>query len=496
MNPITKLFKHMSHYFVAEILVMISGIISFPIFTRILSKSEYGIMAIVTATLTLCNILASGGLRPSVVKFYGEYKYKEGNVDLLYSTLFVSTCFFGVIFAILIFLAGYVIPGAILSSQISQLFGFVAGLIFFNVIIKLVLSILKAEEKTLLYGTIFVVNKYLGLGLSIVFVVFLSMRLQGIYSGLLLSDALFAIILMFYVAKRLKAKILKFSKDVFWEVFKYGVPLLLLNVSAFFNNMGDRYLIQLFLGSEKVAVYSVGYNMSSYVQALLLNTMTMAFWPICMNLWSQKGVEETEKFLKKVMLIYIVVACPIIFGTSALGSELIVLMASSKYAGTHTLIPFIISGIMIGGLHLSVTAGLYIYKKTVLISLLLLFSATINIALNYLLIPKIGIIGAALATLVSNVIYLVTGRQYSKKYLNIKIDYLAILKYSIMSYIMYLLLINLKLYAYSKLVTMILFIAFGVAAYSILLFIFDRKSRNTFYILSSKFLMSLKMKEA
>lgn len=475
MTTMRKAFKHTSHYFTGELLVLLSGIISFPIFTRIFTKSEYGIMALITTTMSILGIIASGGLRPAITRFYGEYKYKTNNVEILYSTMLIFSLIFGIITAGLIYIAGHYM----LRTQFvdNQLLIWVSGLVFFNTMINLALNFIRAEEKTLLYNFVIVSEKYFGLIMCLILIIYMSMRLKGLYLGLFVVDAFFACWLTMDIIRKISLRKLIFSNEVFWEVFKYGIPLLALNISAAINDFGDRYLVQYFLGLDQVAVYSVAYNISSYIRGLFVNAISLAVWPICMNLWAKSGDEETEQFLSKIVIIYVLIASPVVFGMSALGKEAIVLFASNKYSGTDQVIPYIISGVMLCGLYLPVTAGFYIKKKTKVVASLLSIAALFNIILNIYLIPIYGIKGAAIATLLSNILYLIIGKIYSNKYLNVKIYYIPIIKYIVCSSIMYIVIKYVHVPYNSPSLILIIKCLIGILCYSTLVMIIDKQTR-------------------
>ena len=76
MSMTRRIAGHSLHYGTAQILIMAAGVISMPIFTRVMSKAEYGMMNIIGITILLAMNIFSGGVRRSYIRHYGEFREK------------------------------------------------------------------------------------------------------------------------------------------------------------------------------------------------------------------------------------------------------------------------------------------------------------------------------------------------------------------------------------------------------------------------------------
>lgn len=486
MSLIKKLVKHSSHYFIGELLVMISGLISFPIFARIFSQEEYGTLSIITITLSLGCLISSLGLRPSVVRFYSQYNAKENKSDLftLYSTLFRLTIIAGSIATGLIILFSMLNTSFLPITQL-KLLRIGASLILIRVIYKLALTFMRAEQKTVPYNIVYVIQQYATLGVVLTLVVIFNMGLLGLITGQLFVEGLFVfgIIIVFYRKKKLN--ISKYSVDIAKKALKYGMPLIVLNFSGMIITSGDRYVINWLLGLSSVGIYAVGYNLSTYVVTLIQTPLNTAIAPIYMDLWEKKGREDTEIFLSRVSNYYLMVAIPIVFGICVVGQDLVTLIASEKYSASFKIIPLITGSVFLAGFNYICAAGLFLSKKTKLYGMLILGVAAINILLNICIIPIMGIMGAAIATLVSYIIHYFLVRKVSFKYCRISHDYLSILKYFFSACIMYFLIryINID----NNLVEMAIKIISGCAVYAVCIFLFDKEIRKIITVQFKKY---------
>ncbi len=482
MSVFKKLARQSSHYFVGEFLSVISGLISFPIFTRIFTKEEYGIVSLVTITLTLTNTIISFGLRASIVRFYSLAK-KDGEeyVKLLYSTMMLTVVASGTIGIVV--LIGIIETGILnFMNPVSQkIISFASVLILYRTTTATIRSFLQCEEKTKLFNVVYVAEKYLGLIFALIFVVYLQLGVTGLFIGLIIGEGLIFIILLTRVLKYLKKDTFKFSKNVLWQNLSYGFPLMTSNLAEFVNNSGSRYLIEYFIGTAAVAIYSVSFNLSAYIQNLLIFTLNKALIPMTMKLWSEQGKDETRQFLTRFVNIYFMASIPIIFGLTAVGRNFLVFVASEKYADSASIIFWIISGLIIQGGYFPLMAGLYLEKKTKIIASTLIIGAFINFSSSVILIPVLGIQGAAISTLLGYSAYIITGYIRSSKYLKVKINYFNLIRYTIFSVIMYFIIIQINGLLASSFLMLIIQTIMGISIYATLLILFDEEAKTAFH---------------
>jgi O-antigen/teichoic acid export membrane protein len=115
---------------------------------------------------------------------------------------------------------------------------------------------------------------------------------------------------------------------------------------------------------------------------------------------------------------------------SACASDAINIVASPKFHEAHRLLPFLIMGMMLNGLSMFPKSVLIIHKKTVVMMNVNLIACVVNVALNVALLPRIGLLGAALATLGSYAVMAALLAFHAQKRLSLSMDWRSWLKYS------------------------------------------------------------------
>lgn len=148
-----------------------------------------------------------------------------------------------------------------------------------------------------------------------------------------------------------------------------------------------------------------------------------------MRIWTSSGAESTIEFLSVVLDLFFMVAAGVLAITVASAHPVVVLLASSKYAGTDRLIPVLLAGLLIYSTYTFVAAGLLIHKRTLEMAGLLVLSVIFNIALNCLLLPCMGLNGSALATLLSYTLCILLLGRASNRFLPLQFKLTSLAKY-------------------------------------------------------------------
>jgi O-antigen/teichoic acid export membrane protein len=485
MSFVNKLIKQSSVYMICELLIMMGGFLSFPIFTRLLTKQEYGVMNLISITLTLVEEFSSMGIRHAVNRFYSSINL-NGQCPTFYSTTIYSSLLFGIIGTIISVCACNVLAHlGFIDKSVLSLLSIAVILIITRVMTKVIGNLYRMREKAKTYSFFALLTKYLGMGISILLVAFYAYGITGFFWGLVVGEIIALILLVVNMIKQIGVPVLSFySYPLLREMIVYGFPLLVAGLSFSLMSFGDRYLIGWYVSAEAVAMYSVPYNLCSYIQNIFVMGFQYAYFPLVMKEWDSGDEDKARRGIVQIIRIYCMCAIPIVFGMSALGEKIISTVASDKYAEASYILPYVITGEMLAGLATPLMMGFVFMRKPGMIVKYGWYAATANIIMNMLLIPILGILGAAVATLCSYMFHIMLGARTSFKYFAIPVPYSAILKYVLCSTIMYatikvLGLLNLGL----GLISLVLV---GSTTYLFLIFIFDEEvHKNTMLIIQN-----------
>lgn len=476
-NALLKLFSQTSHYAAGNILAMVGGFISLPILTRVLSTAEYGILSLVSTTIWIALALAKGGLQESAVRFYVEFKSgaRSQELSIFYTTLLLGSLFLGVITAGIVFGIGNIFHTTIYETRSHNLALVVAGMVVSGALFMRLSNFLRAEQETKTYNLFVVLQRYTVLALGLSFLYYFRDPLKGFLAGSFFGEALIVAILIFILIRQGKFRWGRFSSAFFKECLWFGIPFVGFELANYLLKIVDRYLIQYFLNLEGVGIYSLAYNLCSYVNDALFLAAWYAVYPIYIELWQSHGREATAKFLSNVSIYIFLISIPLIVGFSVLSREVILILASEKYIAATKFLPYLLGGMVFWGFIPIYGAGIYIYKKTKALAALTFAALLLNIGLNLFLIPRIHLHGAALATLLSYVFLIVAVIRYAFRYLKFSIDYKVVAEAIFASLVMYVVLASMS--SWSGLPTLLPKMLIGAATYALIILAMNRKLR-------------------
>ena len=461
-----------------------AGLISFPILTRIFSVSDYGLLSLVTTTVLVMIAVAKMGFPNAIVRFYAEFKTEESRLTKFYSTMFQSSVIIATIVTILFVIVLQLLPENFLNSRYNLLFSLAAILILTRSVYSILISFLRAEQKTKLYNLFAIFNKYGSLACSLFFVFFFFGGLYGFFIGQVIASAFMLLLLLVFYRGRIKIGLDFFCLDQLKKVLSFGLPLFLVELGHLIFSYVDRYMIQYYLGPEALGLYSAGYNLSNYVVEAIIYPINYAMMPIYMNIFVNQGELQTKKFLTKLFSYFLLVVLPAIFGFVGVGRNLISLLATSKYVEVSQVLPYIVFGRAIYACAIIISAGLYINKKTKMVSYVMSGTCVINIILNVIFIPRLGILGAALATLISFFLYTVILTYFSMREFSFSIEYKRVISFVFASASMWLIIRNIDFSG--ELMTLLVKVVVGVLTYTFFVVVIDREIRCKLLMLWKK----------
>ncbi len=399
------LLHHSTHYLAGLIGSLGLGFVSFPIYTRVFSVADYGMIDLAQKVLLLLTAGSKMGLQNAALRFYDGRAFVT---DSRAADRYYSTMFFGMALsasaATAIFLAA-VRPatGWLIDAPLAALLSLAAVMVFLRPMQSMLWSFLRIEQRTKAYSATTVSIKAATILAVCLLLHWTGRRAQTYFIGAIIVEAAAVALLSLLLFRRGVLRPSTFDPALFRAGIVFGLPLIVYEIAAIVLDSGDRVLVRNYLGANALGYYSVAYGLSQYVNELLITPLNLALLPIYMRLWTTEGREKTIGFLSVGLDLFLMAAAGVFAVAAVTAHDALFFLASVKYRGADGLIPIIVAGLLIYTTHVFLSAGLLIHKNTLTMAKLLLWSALLNIALNCLLLPRIGLQGAAIATLLSYV---------------------------------------------------------------------------------------------
>ncbi|MGB2697017.1 MAG: oligosaccharide flippase family protein [Candidatus Zixiibacteriota bacterium] len=449
---------------------LVRGIINFTallIYTRIFTAEDYGNFYLTIAAITILSILGARWLVESVNRFYAQSKLKS-DLDRFYSTIFYSYVL-STIVVLLLVAGGILILRGKISDQLLPFLSIGITVYIADSIYGILLYTLRASlqaKSFSVYEILFATGK-LALSLLIVFL-FKMGAISLLYSIFLVQITLVIFLFKkFSLHRRIRWQLV--SKQQIKEFFRFGSPLIISSLSMWLLLLCDRYMLNFFRNPAEVGIYSVSYAVVDRSVALLYTILMLAAYPIIIFTWEEKGKEITQKLIKDLSRYFFMICIPACLGISVLSKDIFSVLIGKTFEESYKLVPFFAFCSFCAGWFQYIGKGFEIYKKTMLMALVIFISGISNLVLNLFLIPQFGFIGAGIAKSVSYVILIGLGIKLSHSLIAWSLDSITLIRVSFSGLAMTLALFIAKDLLPTSLISLIVLLALGAGFYIVLL---------------------------
>ena len=227
-----------------------------------------------------------------------------------------------------------------------------------------------------------------------------------------------------------------------------------------------------------VASYSVPYDLCAQVESAVTAPMRLAIVPVIMSMWANENAEATAAFVSRSLRNVWRLLVPVGFGFAALSAPILTLIASAKYSDSSAMVPLLLPALLLGGTCFLPICGFTLHKKTGRLALIVLAMGLLNILLNLILLPRYGIRGAAMATLITYVVHAVLLYSIGFFYLRFKLQMRPVAVSFVLSLLMWLLLRSIGEVSPILIVDILARTLVGVIFYTVGILTLDRELRT------------------
>jgi O-antigen/teichoic acid export membrane protein len=415
----------------------LSNIILLPILTKNLSIADYGIWTQFSITISLVPGIVTLGLPFTMTRFLPSAKTIEDVKDIFNSILVIVSMSSGVVCLFLYFFSGRI--ASVLFDN-NVIIVKILSLVTFSECLNATLnSYFRATQQIKKYSIFLFIQIILYYAFIFIFL-FNGRGIIGVTIGLLIESFSLFIIMGYFAFREVGIKIPKFTN--LKELINYGIPTIPINISRWIVDSSDRYLIAIFLGTAAVGYYNPGYSLGNVIYIFIAPT-SYIFPAVLSKYYDKKSIIEVKKILNNTLRYFLLISIPAIFGLSLLSRPLLSILSTQEIASKGYLItPFTAISALFMGIISIFNQVLLLEKKTKITGNIVSLCAVLNFGLNFILIPYIGILGAAITTLLAYTLNLLLIIYYSAKYLRLGGNILFVIKPIIASILMCLIIIS------------------------------------------------------
>lgn len=421
-DKIRELTKDTAIYGVSTIVGRFLGFLLVPIYTHFISTAEMGVQANIYTYIAFLNIVYIYGMEAAFMKYssLAAPQEKSRAFSSAYLAVALSTLFLTAIVFLLRspFNALMEVP-----PRYGRLVYYVVFILLFDTLAVIPFAHLRLERRAKKFAFLKLANILLFAGLNLLFFIRWRMGIEAIFAANLIASAATFLALVPEILPRLRGGI---QKELLRRMLAFGLPYLPASLASIMVQLIDRPIVLRLTDLHTLGLYQTGHKLGVFMM-LVVSMFQYAWQPFFLNNAREKNAREMfarvmTLFVLATSLLWIVLTLFIDVAAGwqfAPGRSII----AKPFLPGLGVVPVILLAYLFNGIYVNLQAGLYIEEKTKYFPLVTGAGALVNVAANFLLIPGLGIMGAALAVLASYLVMAALLHHYAQRFYPIRYEY-------------------------------------------------------------------------
>ncbi|MBZ9618782.1 lipopolysaccharide biosynthesis protein [Psychroflexus lacisalsi] len=406
MSIYKKLFQNTFIYGVATVIPRMLSVILVPLYTGVLENTSFGDYSIIFSYFVIFNVILAYGMETAFFRFYNKEKDKSQVVFTSTWSIIATT----LVFIILAYLSISEIQSFTrISTQNLELIIWILAL---DALAIIPFAWLRANSKPVKFAFIKTLNVAINLGLNVFFLLYLKDLAQSsdlfsfiyipnfevsyIFISLILASAITLIFLIPFYSKIQ----FRFDWDLWKSMMRYALPVLVAGVAFSINEVIDRLFLERMLpeniAKEQIGIYSACYKLGMFM-TLFATAFRMGIEPFFFSHASSKNPKTAYAMITKYFVIIGTVILLVVIVFADLFKVLFI--QNESYWEAMKIVPIILLANLFLGIYHNLSVWYKVTDKTQYGAYISSIGALFTIGINLWLIPIIGYVGSAIATL-------------------------------------------------------------------------------------------------
>jgi len=414
LKKLKELFSDTLVYGISSVLARFVGYLLVPLHTGVFIESEYGIINLVYVALAFLNVIFTFGMESAYLRYAKDREQAKDIFKTLQYGLAAMSTFLVVL---LIFLAPVFMPAMKLEATGNQsLYWLMLGILWFDTMVLVPFAELRLVRKQWLFAFLRTGNIVVNVSLQFYLILWLDWGIEAVFFASYIASAVTALVLWIATAEMLSGA---WKTTIFRKALRFGLPFIPAGLGFVINEMMDRYFLEYYMSDSTitelygaglssldiVGIYSACYKLSVFM-LLLVQMFRMAWQPFFLR---NADDPDAPEIYRNVFRYFNVIAGICFLGVALFAGQIVqikipfldaYLIGRDYWLGLH-IVPVLLGAYWFQGWYMNFSAGIFIREETRVLPKITLFGAVITILFNLLLIPFWGMMGSAVATLLS-----------------------------------------------------------------------------------------------
>ncbi|MBT9145298.1 MAG: Stage V sporulation protein B [candidate division WS2 bacterium] len=408
-----------SWVFLSQIITLATGFLLSVILGRFLGAAPFGLFTMTFTIYTIASLVGEMGIPPAIVKYVAEFKENKEKLNIFVSCGVVNSVIFGAIAGAVLFTLSNTLANIFNMPELAELIRIIAFSLPFLVVNNMLIGLLNGLREMKSYSLRTVIRSSLLLSLTILFVGS-GFGIEGAVLALLLSEV-GTLFLLIFISRNFFSFVIRDYMKTTKELVGFGSQLFLASAIYMVNTYTDTLLVGFFLTDKDVGIYAIAIALSK-VFLVIPGSMSAITYPAISEYNSKGSHEAIENLINKSMKYSLIILSTLGVLIIFFSKHIILLLFKPEFLPAVTPITILILGMIFFGSMSSVGAAFSAVNRPDIPFKLNLFAVVVNLSLNIILIPILGITGAAIATATSFSVLTILALYLLNRILNVKID--------------------------------------------------------------------------
>ena len=395
-----------------------------PIFTRFFIPEEFAVYANLMIFFTLISLVVLLGMQQALFSHFYQIKTQRYQFSLI-SSVYIFLISTGIIFSVLmVVFKDQLAIITVRDAAYSSLFIDMSLIIFFNTIFTISTGFLNIMERSRQFAIISSLQNLIVLILIVIFAINKQLTLQLYFHFFTISTFVAALVSMITVLQITRKYDLPkkekqwFSSSILGSMLKFGLVMIPGSIATLILQASDRYMLT-YLSPKTlydVGIYAAGYRIGMIVHFLVTMT-SLVYIPYAMKIAGQPRAKQINRSVYNYFILF-----GVILGSAVIifAKELFFVFIDELYFESNKVVFAGVTSAFLYGIFNIINIHFYSHKRAKNITIAVLCGAVLNIILNFILIPKIGIYGAGIASIIAYLSILCINFAVSVKLFNTK----------------------------------------------------------------------------
>jgi O-antigen/teichoic acid export membrane protein len=383
-----------------------------PFYTGVFEPARYSIVTLVFAAIGFLNVVFTMGMESA----YLRYAKDREEAPHIFKTLQVALLAIASLLVLILWLLEpFAQPHLNLDDQTSAIYLMMLGILWFDTLSIVPFAELRLVRRTWLFVTIKAIHVTINLFLNFYLILGLNFGIEAVFIANLTASAAATVIIWLFTLPLMRG-----SWNRYWmeKAFYFGWPFVPAGLGYVINEMLDRFFLNAMEPSQVHSIYGMGFTPEDIVgiygacykvavfMLLLIQMFRMAWQPFFMR---HSEDPDAPRIFARAFLYFNLVAAALYLSVGLFAQEIVAIripfteatLINSRYWAGLEIVPLLLLAYWFHGWYINFSAGIFISEKTKVLPKIMLTGAGITIISNYFLVPVMGMMGAAWATVFS-----------------------------------------------------------------------------------------------